>query len=229
MDTKRLSDGPGESKSLAGFTINRLAQLTYRELDENADCLANYLAGYQIKSDQVVGIFMERSTEMITALFGVLKAGAAYLPLDPNAPDERLAFILNEAAALSPDGLPVVLTQKRLASRLPDIPARVIFVDQESEAISNALPADTLDRPAPGNLAYVTYTSGSTGQSKGVMVEHHSLANAYLAWERDYNLKSATSHLQMANFTFDVFSGDLVRALCSGGKLVLCPRVVVGA
>ncbi|MDW8319484.1 MAG: condensation domain-containing protein, partial [Anaerolineae bacterium] len=79
--------------------------------------------------------------------------------------------------------------------------------------------------PTPSNLAYVIYTSGSTGQSKGVMVEHRSIVNAYLAWERAYALREPVkTHLQMASFSFDVFTGDLVRALCSGGTLVLCPR-----
>ncbi len=80
----------------------------------------------------------------------------------------------------------------------------------------------------PQNLAYVIYTSGSTGQSKGVMIEHQSLVNTYLGWEQIYQLRSkASCHLQMASFAFDVFSGDVVRALCSGGKLVLCPKEVL--
>src|SRR6185436_18912714 len=79
----------------------------------------------------------------------------------------------------------------------------------------------------PSNLAYVIFTSGSTGRPKGVMIQHRSLVNAYLAWERDYGLRGLRSHLQMASFSFDVFTGDLTRALGSGGKLVLVPREVL--
>ncbi|MGB3207726.1 MAG: condensation domain-containing protein, partial [Crinalium sp.] len=92
-----------------------------------------------------------------------------------------------------------------------------------------AIASENQDNPAinvkPNNLAYTIYTSGSTGKSKGVQIEHCSLANAYFAWEQAYQLRTtATCHLQMASFSFDVFTGDMVRALCSGGKLVLCPR-----
>src|SRR6185312_10476172 len=92
---------------------------------------------------------------------------------------------------------------------------------EEGEA-SQSVPPVT-----PANLAYVIYTSGSTGNPKGVMIYHQTLVNAYLAWREAYQIETTvTSHLQMANFTFDVFSGDVVRALFSGGKLVLCPEEV---
>ena len=120
---------------------------------------------------------------------------------------------------------PLVLLQAHLADRFPQS-IRLVKVDQEWNQIAadNKSINVQYKRPDPHDLVYMTYTSGSTGQAKGVMVEHHSLVNQYLAWEKDYALSRVSSHLQMANFTFDVFSGDLVRGLCSGGKLVLCPR-----
>ncbi|MDB9435706.1 amino acid adenylation domain-containing protein, partial [Dolichospermum lemmermannii CS-548] len=191
-------------------------QLTYQELNIKANQLANYLQTLGVKPEVLVGLYVERSLEMVVGLLAILKAGGAYLPLDPSYPQERIAFMLTDAQVA------LVLTQQRLIADLPVNSDRIICLDnliiQES---TNNIPS----KVSPENLAYVIYTSGSTGQSKGVMLNHHSLTNAYLAWEEAYQLRtSASSHLQMASFSFDVFTGDLVRALCSGGKLVLCPR-----
>ncbi|MBF1989859.1 non-ribosomal peptide synthetase [Fischerella thermalis] len=191
-------------------------QLTYRELNQRANQLAHYLRKLGVKPEVLVGLYVERSIEMVVGLLAVLKAGGAYVPLDPAYPQERIAFMLADAQVA------IALTQQKLAADLPTNLAQIIcldnFITQESK---DNLSAEV----SPENLAYVIYTSGSTGQSKGVMVQHHSLTNAYLAWEEAYQLRTGvSSHLQMASFSFDVFTGDLVRALCSGGKLVLCPR-----
>ncbi|BAY41871.1 nonribosomal protein synthetase (plasmid) [Nostoc sp. NIES-2111] len=194
-------------------------QLTYRELNKRANQLAHYLQTQGVKPEVLVGICLERSCELIVGILGVLKAGGAYLPLDPSYPQERLAYMLADAQA------PVILTQKELANNLPIYNNQIICINDWKQITNNNNIENPLKEVVPNNLAYIIYTSGSTGKSKGVMIEHHSLVNAYLAWEEAYQLQSnATSHLQMASFSFDVFSGDLVRALCSGGKLVLCPR-----
>lgn len=192
-------------------------QLTYRELNQKANSLAHYLQKLGVGADVLVGICVERSLDIIVAMLGVLKAGGAYLPLDPCYPQQRLAFMLEDAE------VSVLLTQQRLLEWLPQCNGIVCLDKWEAIASENQ------DNPAinvkPNNLAYTIYTSGSTGKSKGVQIEHRSLANAYFAWEQAYQLRStATCHLQMASFSFDVFTGDMVRALCSGGKLVLCPR-----
>jgi amino acid adenylation domain-containing protein/thioester reductase-like protein len=194
-------------------------QLTYRQLNQLANQLAHYLQTQGVKPEVLVGICLERSCELVVGLLGILKAGGAYLPLDPAYPQERLAYMLEDAQ------VSVILTQGKLVNNLPIHNAQIICIDSDWKEITNETRENPTSEVTPNNLAYVIYTSGSTGKSKGVMIEHHSLVNAYLAWEEAYQLqKSATSHLQMASFSFDVFSGDLVRALCSGGKLVLCPR-----
>lgn len=223
--------------------------LSYQELDGRANVLASYLIQQGVGPETLVGICMERSSELIVSLLAVLKAGGAYLPLDPLAPGDRLGFILSDAALLLPGKPLPILTQERLLDRLPvnadqeilgadgrTLPNKersIICIDRDWPQIAaggHELQVSSTGGVNPANLVYMTYTSGSTGQSKGVMVEHRSLVNAYLAWEKDYNLAEASlddahlTHLQMANFTFDVFSGDLVRALCSGGTLVLCPK-----
>ncbi len=228
---------PGiEMSRQSGLNISRQATLSYKELDRFASLIAAALCELEIRPDQIVGVCLERTVGLIAALLGVLKAGGAYLPLDPEAPQDRLAFIISDAALLSPERPPIILTEANLVGRLPDTPSQIILLDdllnspgefhRDPQDLSRLDEPKTNDRPprSISNLVYLTYTSGSTGQSKGVMVEHRNLVNSYLAWEKTYVLHENSAHLQMANFTFDVFSGDLVRALCSGGKLVLCPR-----
>jgi amino acid adenylation domain-containing protein len=163
----------------------------------------------------------------VVAVLAVLKAGSPYVPLDPNYPSERQAFVLRDAGAR------VIVTEQRLFDRFPELflqaddagaaPAR-ICLDLERQAIA-AGGADNLSGELDvDSLAYVIYTSGSTGKPKGTMISHAALANAYFAWQEAYGLRDVHAHLQMASISFDVFSGDLVRALCSGGKLVLAPQ-----
>ncbi|ETX03398.1 MAG: hypothetical protein ETSY1_00110 [Candidatus Entotheonella factor] len=195
-------------------------QLTYRGLNRQANQLAHHLRTLGGGPDVLVGLYVERSVEMVVGLLAILKAGGAYVPLDPSYPGERLSYMLCDAK------VQVLLTQEGLLGDL-SVPARTVTLVMD--AMAERLSSQSRENPScgsgPQNLAYVIYTSGSTGTPKGVMVTHRNLVNAYLAWEDAYQLRvAATSHLQMASFSFDVFSGDVVRALCSGGKLVLCPQ-----
>ncbi|MBD2245043.1 non-ribosomal peptide synthetase [Nostoc sp. FACHB-888] len=194
--------------------------LTYQELNYRANQLAHYLQKLGVEPEVRVGICVERSLEMIIGVLGILKAGGAYVPLDPQLPQERLTFMVQDAQ------VSVLLTHTQLLQNLPVLPIKLVYIDKDWESItllSQSNPAIT--QLHPDNIAYIIYTSGSTGQSKGVMIQHLSLVNAYFGWEKIYQLSTkATSHLQMASFSFDVFSGDLIRSLCSGGKLVLCSK-----
>jgi amino acid adenylation domain-containing protein/non-ribosomal peptide synthase protein (TIGR01720 family) len=194
-------------------------RLTYRQLNQQANQLAHYLQKLGVGPEVLVGVCVERSLEIAIALLGILKAGGAYVPLDPNQPQQRLEFMLQDAECN------VLLTQQRLTETLCTYKGKVIYLDADWELIAQEPETNPTSNVQATNLAYLIYTSGSTGKSKGVMVEHSSLVNAYYAWEKAYQLGTQTScHLQMANFSFDVFTGDFVRALCSGGTLVLCPR-----
>ena len=192
-------------------------QLTYQELNAQANQLARYLQKLGVGPEVLVGICIDRSLEMVVGSLGILKAGGAYVPLDPAYPKEHLTFMLSDSQ------VSVLLTQHARVEYLPHVHA-VVCLDKDWEIISQEHSANLVSNATSQNLAYVVYTSGSTGKSKGVMIAHGSLVNAYLGWENAYQLRSLTSHLQMASFSFDVFSGDLIRALCSGAKLVLCPR-----
>ncbi len=153
---------------------------------------------------------------MAIAVLGVFKAGGAYVPLDPDRPLSQLTYMLQES------GCQILLTHKHLAADL-DL-GKIVYLDADLGEIAQESKSPPNITVAPENLAYLIYTSGSTGLAKGVMVTHSSLTNAYFGWEAAYQLPNISCHLQMANFCFDVFVGDIVRALCSGGKLVVCPR-----
>jgi amino acid adenylation domain-containing protein/thioester reductase-like protein len=191
-------------------------QLTYGQLNAKANQLARYLRSQGVKPETLVGLCVERSLDLVVGILGILKAGGAYLPLDPAYPQERLTFMLADAQ------VSLLLTQTHL---LTD---KVQIITLKDPKIAQQEKDNLANEVTPENLAYVIYTSGSTGQAKGVMVCHRNLVNAYFAWEEAYRLQeNVTSHLQMASFSFDVFAGDLVRALCSGGKLVLCPKEIL--
>ncbi|HEY0737680.1 MAG TPA: amino acid adenylation domain-containing protein, partial [Herpetosiphonaceae bacterium] len=193
--------------------------LTYYELNRRANQLAHYLRTLGIQPEDRIGICVERSFELIVGVLGILKAGGAYTPIDPTLPIERQRFILEDTRAA------VLVTQQRLAAALPEHEAYSVYLDSDSSAIAQMPDTNPPCVSEPDNLAYIIYTSGSTGRPKGVMIPHGNLVGMYSAWEETYQLNTAVRrHLQMANVTFDVFVGDLVRALCSGGTLVLCPR-----
>jgi len=150
-------------------------QLTYRELNRRANQLAHHLRGLGVGPEVLVGILIERSPDMMVALLGVLKAGGAYLPLDPAYPQERLAFVLADAR------VSVLLTQARLQPALAGQAVEVVCLDTERARLERLDAQNPTPLAHPANLAYVIYTSGSTGRPKGAMIPHRGLVN-YLCW-----------------------------------------------
>ncbi|WP_346095402.1 non-ribosomal peptide synthetase/type I polyketide synthase [Streptomyces olivaceiscleroticus] len=198
-------------------------RLTYAQLHRRSDALARGLRDRGVRNGSVVGVCARKSPELIEALLAVLKAGGAYLPLDPEYPADRLTFMAHHA-----DAALVVADhagQERLAGAAVDVvPVETLAAD--TGPVSDAAPDDGGGPSVPMDApAYVMYTSGSTGKPKAVRVSHRSLAAVLSAWQQEYRLDSDVRvHLQMAGASFDVFTGDLVRALCSGGTLVLADR-----
>ncbi len=185
--------------------------LTYAELDRQANRLARLLARRGIGREDVVGVCLERSGEMLVGLLGILKAGAAYLPLDPENPPERLAYILDDA------GSRLVLTRGDLAARVEGGPAGLFRFDRDAAALE----AESRERPAAAglvgeSLAYVLYTSGSTGRPKGVAVPHRALAN-FLHWAAwDLLARSARRLPLVTRLSFDASLLQLLAPLVSG-------------
>src|SRR5215211_4589897 len=197
-------------------------QLTYRELDRRANQLAHHLRTLGVGPEVLVGICLERGIDLVVALLATLKAGGAYVPLDPFYPLERLAFMLEDTDA------PVLITQGYLRERLPTFRGELVCLDEEREEIARRSAGNLQSYTTPDNLAYVIYTSGSTGRPKGVMVEHGNLASVRSAWLQNYSGRCLT-WLSTASYSFDVFSGDVLRSVCSGGYLVLCPMHLVSS
>lgn len=188
-------------------------QLSYRELNARANQLAAYLRGLGLGGDDRVGICIDRSLEMAVAVLGVLKAGAAYVPLDPAYPLERLTFMLEDAQCQ------VVLTSERLAETLPQASTGLLCLDKDWDRVKSESAENPPTQIAGENLAYVIYTSGSTGWPKGVALEHRALANL-ISWQLDQSFTPART-LQFASLSFDVSFQELFSTWCSGGTLLL--------
>ncbi|AYG64356.1 non-ribosomal peptide synthetase (plasmid) [Rhizobium jaguaris] len=199
-------------------------ELSYAELDARANRLAHHLIGLGIGPDQVVAICLERSPEMVVALLAILKAGAAYLPLDPGYPEARLGFMLDDA------GPAALVTTSALAARLPAAgPVRLLLDEPQLRATIAAAPAtaptdaDRVRRLDIRDLAYVIYTSGSTGTPKGVAVSHCGLAGLAESQIERLGVTSASRVLQFASVSFDAAVWELLTAFAGGACLVLPP------
>ncbi|MDQ1741764.1 MAG: hypothetical protein QOE23_103, partial [Pseudonocardiales bacterium] len=194
--------------------------LGYAELDARANALAHHLRDLGAGPDTLVAISLPRTPELVTAVLAVLKAGAGYLPLDPNYPTARLGYLLRDS---SPTLL--ISDSTTLTALEPALPAdtRVLRLDADAAQWADAPVTDPEAGPAGHQLAYAIYTSGSTGEPKAVLVEHDQIAAVADAWGQVLDLGPELAHLQLAGFSFDVFTADLVRALGFGGRLVLCP------
>ncbi len=196
--------------------------LTYRELNEKANRLARLLRSKGIHVDQIVGLMLQRSIDMIVGILGVMKAGAAYLPIDTEYPAERVEYLLNDS------GADLVLIQPGMENKI-NFTGELLAIDHQSldhdSNLGDGSGENLQNIVKPKNLVYVIYTSGSTGEPKGVLVKHENLVNAAFAWRKDYQLDQLDVRLlQTASFSFDVFAGDFCRALLNGGEMIICPN-----
>jgi len=197
-------------------------QLTYRELNFTADKIADGLREAGVVDGCLVGILLDRSPEMVAGLLGIWKAGAAYVPLDPAVPTERMALMLEDAAP------PFVLTRRKLFDRVPSargVDPRLLDVDDlcarknSSGQKASAVPADS--------LAYVIYTSGSTGQPKGARITHGGLANTITGVGQDLQLGPVDVVLAWSTIAFDVACLEIYLPLAFGAALYLVEKELV--
>jgi amino acid adenylation domain-containing protein len=187
-------------------------QLSYAGLHRRAERLAQRLREHGVGPETVVGVHLERSAELVIALLAVLKAGGAYLPLDPGYPGQRLAFMLSDAA------VPVVLTAPGSDLQLAEGSVTVLNVSAQA---GRGRPRVRLPAAEPENLAYVIYTSGSTGRPKGVQVPHRGIVNRLLGMQEAYRLRAGDTVLQKTPISFDVSVWELFWPLLAGARLVL--------
>ncbi len=191
--------------------------LSYAQLDARANQLARHLERKGVGPGAVAGILLDRSIEMIAALLAVLKTGAAYLPLDPAFPASRLEFMAEDA------GIAVLITSKALREKLKANTARVLLDEERLEI--DKLPATALGRDSdPESVAYVLYTSGSTGQPKGVPVRHSSVVNLLFGAQAHLQLRPQDSLLAVTTLSFDIAALELLLPLMTGSRIVLGSR-----
>jgi len=201
--TSVVIPGPGERRTLS-----------YGRLSADADAVAAAIDDARGDGARVVAYCMVPSERSVACVLGTWRAGCAVLPIDPGQPRERIAQILDEARPS------IILCEAGTAGHLPAAAARVLVwedLPDEHGVRSGAA-------PEPDDAAYIIFTSGSTGRPKGVVVSHGNLLNALIGWETGYGLRQGDVHLQMASPGFDVWMGDLARALGTGGTLVVLPR-----
>jgi amino acid adenylation domain-containing protein len=201
------------------------AELSYGQLDRRADQLARWLRSRGVGPEQVVAVVVERNPDALVGLLGVLKAGAAFAVLDPANPASRLRYMLRDTAA------PVLLTQSALLDRLPAADGwHTLCLDtgwpEVEAAEAEPGPVRTAGRDS---LAYVLYTSGSTGQPKGVLIEHRALSSFVAAYQRTFDLGPDDRMLQLAALSFDMSQGEIFTGLCVGATLVQVPPEVGSA
>ncbi|WP_184190840.1 non-ribosomal peptide synthetase, partial [Chryseobacterium defluvii] len=185
-------------------------ELTYRELNEQANQLGDYLRkNYDTQADDLIAIKLDRSEQMIVSILGVLKSGAAYVPIDPEYPEDRIAYIEEDTRAK------ITIDESFLKAFQAELQ------NTQHQYTKDNLPVIS----RPDSLAYIIYTSGTTGQPKGVMIENKSVVSIYECWKKEYELEKIDINLlQLASISFDVFVGDICRSLLNGGKMVICPN-----
>ena len=188
--------------------------ISYAELNEKANCLANYLINAGVQPGDNIGLVVKRTVEMIVSMFAILKTGAAYVPIDPEYPEERQRYILNQSSVKR-----ILIDDEYLI--LQDIPSEKFIRINNAEIIS-AVGAENLKLDInSSSLAYTIYTSGSTGKPKGVMIEHHSAVNLILWVNNTFSIGSKDRVLFITSMCFDLSVYDIFGMLSAGGSVVI--------
>ncbi len=191
--------------------------LTYAELMCRANQLASHLKSLGVGPESLVGLCVERSLEMVVGVLGVLKAGGAYIPLDPSYPEDRLSFMLRDSRAT------VLLTQERLKTRLQVDETTIICLDADWPTIAEQSDREVVSGVMPDNPVYVIYTSGSTGKPKGVMITHRAICNHMFWMQNAFPLAEADRVLQKTPFSFDASVWEFYAPLLAGAQLIMAP------
>ena len=215
---QQLSRDPGAiALACAGETM------TYAELERRSNQLSHSLRELGVGPEVVVGVYLERGFELVVAILAVLKAGGAYLPMDPDCPAERLQFMLTDA------GVTVVITQRKLEPSLPAHSAYLLILESWQVSNEGQLVSAPPNVVSPDNLAYVIYTSGSTGRPKGVSITHRGLPNLAVAQAAAFGVRAGTRVLQFARAAFDASVSEILVTLSGGGTLCLFPSTTLPA
>ncbi|MGD9898611.1 MAG: amino acid adenylation domain-containing protein [Calditrichaceae bacterium] len=192
--------------------------LTYSDLNKRANQLAAILKREGVGPEYLVAVYLNRSPEMIISVLAVLKAGGAYLPIDPSTPDERLKYILEDS------GVGLILSENGLKQKLPSGKLRVIDIKISDDLISGESDKNPECAASSENLAYIIYTSGSTGRPKGTLLRHLGAVNTSLALAKVFHISAGKSFFQLASISFDASVVEIFSTLLEGGCLIMSDR-----
>ncbi len=193
-------------------------QLSYRELDERANRLAHHLIKRRIGPGDLVGVCLERTSGMVETVLGILKSGAAYVPLDPSFPKDRLAYMAQDS------GAKLVVSRSEHGELFESSGVEVLQLDQLEDALAQEPKTRPGVRVEPSSRMYVIYTSGSTGRPKGVEIEHRSVSNFLASMQREPGFARGEKLLAVTTLSFDISVLELLLPLVSGGTVVLAPK-----
>ncbi|PGA49003.1 AMP-binding protein, partial [Bacillus pseudomycoides] len=185
-------------------------KLTYKQLNQRSNQLARTLRAKGVTENQLVAIMTERSIEMIVGILGILKSGGVYVPIDPDYPEDRKKFLLEDS------GTKLLLLQQHLKNSI-SFEGQVLDLSEEESYDENVTSLETI--VGPNSLAYVIYTSGTTGKPKGVMLEHHGLCNLQLYFKNTLQMNGNDRVAQFANLSFDASPWEIFSAFFSGATL----------
>jgi len=191
-------------------------KMTYGELHLRSDSLAGFLKKSGVKTEEIIPICLERSLEMAVAILAVLKANAAFIPVDPGLPKDRISYMIGDSNAN------LIIASMETREKIEE-KNKLVLIDQLQEVFSNGEGIADI-KPQPNHLSYIIYTSGSTGKPKGVMIEHQNLLNFLISMSEDVEFTPDSSMLSVTTFSFDIFYLEFFLPLINGSKVYLASR-----
>ena len=198
-------------------------EISYKELNDKSNQLARYLLKLGLQSEDLVGVSTHRSLDLIIAILGIVKAGGAFIPIDPNYPTERIEYMISDS------DMNYLITQEQLKPNIEDFNGKIILIDSERDLIENENIDNILVDIDPENLAYAIYTSGSTGNPKGTLLNHRGLINLAYTQQKAFNITNRSKVLQFSSLSFDAFVWETVMALLNGASLNLVTKEIISS
>jgi len=198
-------------------------QLSYKELDEKTNQLARYLINKGVKSEDLVGVSTQRSLDLMISIIAILKTGGAFVPIDPNYPNDRIDYMISDS------NMRYIITQEQVKPQLDDFNGEVILIDVDRDKIETeevTLNKVNIDNE---NSAYVIYTSGTTGKPKGTLLNHKGLINLAETQQQEFNITNKSNILQFSSLSFDAFVWETVMALLNGASLNLVTHEIISS
>lgn len=215
LHTHHLFEAQVERSPASIAAICEDQSLTYTQLNTQANQLAHFLKSIGLGPDQMVGVYLERSLDMLIALLGVMKAGAAYIPMDPIYPPQRIQSMMEDSQML------VLITQQSLLDSLPPHSARCVLMDESKTMLAGLETTNPNPVGTPDSLAYVIFTSGSTGRPKGVQIPHRALVNFLISMQQQPGIQPVDALASVTTLSFDIAGLELFLPLISGARVII--------